>query len=157
MNNHASPNQLIMILLEKPLSLSELIICRYQVSNGELAQRIEARLLTEPFFDIPEIEDLIRIRGDIEDYRLEEKLHQFCTWIVSQSGYCQYLWAIAKYYPDLREPVGFRFLREATPELPQIAYSMKYFSTELQNALVKKVERYGEPLYLDLLRDPSYA
>ena len=154
--NHSS-DQLIIILLEKPLSLYELIVCRCQVSHPQIAQSIEERLLTHPFSDISAIGDLIRIRTDIIDDRLQEKLHHFCSFIVTQSGYCHYLWAIAKYYPDLREHVGARFLREEFPEIPQVAYSMKYFSTELQDALVKKVESYGEPLYLDILYDRNYA
>lgn len=153
----ASSDRLILSLLEQPLPLYELIFCRCQVHHPNLAQIIEQRLLSHNFADIPEMGDLVSIRTKLLDDRLQEKLHNFCAFIVTQNGYCHYLWAIAKYYPDLRELVGARFLREEFPEIPQVAYSMKYFSTELQDALEKKIESFGEPLYLEVLYDRSYA
>lgn len=151
-----SSDRLIISLLEQPLPLYELIFCRCQVKSLKLAEMIEQRLLSHTFSDIPEMGDLVSIRTKLLDDRLQEKLHTFCVWIVTQSGYCHYLWAIAKHYPDLRERVGARFLREEFPEIPQVAYSMKFLPPELQDALRKKVESYGNPLYLDVLYDRSY-
>ena len=144
-------------LLEQPLFLDELIFCRCQVYHPHIAHIIEERLLHHPFSDIPAMGDLVTICTELLDDRLQEKLHTFCAWLVTGSGYCHYLWAIAKQYPDLREDVGTRFLREDFPEIPQVAYTMKYVPPELQDALTKKVESYGNPLYMDVFYDRSYA
>lgn len=146
-------------LLHEQLALDELIFCRCNVKSQELARQIEQQITEKSFSDTLAMVDLLGLHDTLYSDRLKSKLYQFAQWLVTQNGYCDYLWLVAKLYPDLRRDVGERLLRDDYLDVRQIAYIMKmnYLPLDLKDALTKKVASQNDPLLLKVLRDPLYA
>lgn len=153
----ANSDETISFLLEHELYLETLVFCRCSVKSSQLAAAIEERIL-EKSFSVPLLLfDLIAMKDSLLNERLKQKLYSCVEILLAEQRYFSCPWLIAQKYPNLRERVGEWFFAGEYLDLVQIGYTMQFYSAELQEKIIKRIQNENQYPLFEMLRENSVS